>query len=388
MKLANVSDVSFDFDLYEALHQTGLKENRKIIKHPGDKSRVFGRLPYAQELYEAYIGKIPQNFSNPMLGTTVQGTVLSISKNYATVDINWRENAIIDLKKEKPQYLQYIMPGYPIEVQIEKIDKTTSGTSKGIYASYSSLIATKFKGELIESINKNLAYLGKVVELVHAGYFIDIKGIKCFMPGSLGGMNKLVDFTTLLGKEIYVVPVNYSKEKDYVVVSHRDYLKALIPGKVSELEVGKEYEGHVTGTGSQGIFVEFNECLTGLIAKSDMLESYVSKFESDSIKPGDKIEFRLKKIITNEKLALTQHKIESESSKWETAKTKYKEGNYAVGTIKKLLPYGAFIELEEGIVGLLHKSNIKADIELETSQEIKVKIISFDAENRKITFDV
>lgn len=388
MKLVNVSDSLFDFDLYEAVNQTKLKENRKIIKHSGDKSKVFSRLPYAQELYEAYVGQIPQNFANPLVGTTVQGTVLSITKNYATVDINWRENALIDLKKEKSQYLQYIMPGYPIEVQIEKIDKTSSGASKGIYASYSSLIATKFKNELIESINKNLAYLGKVVELVHAGYFIDIKGVKCFMPGSLGGMNKLVDFTTLLGKEIYVVPVNYSREKDYVVVSHRDYLKALIPGKISELEVGKEYKGHVTGVSQQGIFVEFNECLTGLISKTDMTDDYISKFESSSINPGDIIEFRLKKVITNEKLALTQHHIESESSKWDVAKDKYKTGNHAIGTIKKILPYGAFIELESGIVGLLHKSNIKNDLELEVSQEIKVKIVSFDSENKKIIFDI
>jgi ribosomal protein S1 len=331
---------------------------------------------------------MPTNFANPILGNIVQGTVISITKNFAAVDINWRENAIIDLKKEKAQYLQYIMPGYPIEVQIERIETSVNGTSKGIYASYSSLITSKFKNELIESVEKNIAYLGKVVELVHAGYFVDIKGVKCFMPGSLGGMNKLVDFSVLLNKDIYVVPVNYSKEKDYVVVSHRDYLKALVPGKVNELEIGQEYEGAVTGYNTHGIFVEFNECLTGLISRLDMSPEYIVLYENGSIKPGDAIKFKLKKIISNEKLSLTQNEIETESSKWATAKAKYKVNSYAIGTIKRILPYGAFIELEEGIVGLLHKSNIKDGSELEVSQEIKVKVLLFDADNKKIILDV
>lgn len=388
LKTIDLNHENFDFDLYESMHQTRLKENKKIIKKEGDKTRVYGSLPYAQELYELYVGSIPKNFADPLVGSIVQGTILSIDKNHATVDINWRENAIIDLKKEKAQYLQYILPGYPIEVQIEKIDKTTSGTSKGIYASYTNLINTKIKNELIESIGKPIAYSGKVVELVHAGYFIQIQGVKCFMPGSLGGINKLVDFSSLLNKEIYVVPVNYSKDKDYVVVSHRDYLKVLIPSRVDELEIGKEYSGIITGAAKQGIFVEFNECLTGLISKFDMDEEYTIKYENGDLKPGEEIKFKLKRIISNEKLTLTLLPMESESEKWQNASQKYKEGNYVVGTIKKILPYGAFIEIEQGIVGLLHRSNIKDGLDIETSQEIKVKIEQFDADNKKIIFSI
>lgn len=388
MQLHESPVVEFDFEAYEADYQIRLVENKNIHKVKGDQSKVYSKKPYAQDLYNSYVGQMPTNFANPIIGNVVQGTVISITKNFASVDINWRENAIIDLKKEKSQYLQYIMPGYPIEVQIERIETSSNGTSKGIYASYSNLITSKFKNELIDAVEKNMAYLGKVVELVHAGYFVDIKGVKCFMPGSLGGMNKLVDFSVLLNKDIYVVPVNYSKEKDYVVVSHRDYLKALVPGKVNELVVGQEYEGLVTGSNAHGIFVEFNECLTGLISRLDMSQDYITLYENNSIKPGDSVKFKLKKIISNEKLSLTQNEVETEYSKWNAAKNKYKVNSYAIGTIKRILPYGAFIELEEGIVGLLHKSNIKDSSELESSQELKVKIVSFDADNKKIILDV
>jgi ribosomal protein S1 len=119
-----------------------------------------------------------------------------------------------------------------------------------------------------------------------------------------------------------------------------------------------------------------------------MSPEYIVLYENGSIKPGDAIKFKLKKIISNEKLSLTQNEIETESSKWATAKAKYKVNSYAIGTIKRILPYGAFIELEEGIVGLLHKSNIKDGSELEVSQEIKVKVLLFDADNKKIILDV
>jgi ribosomal protein S1 len=83
-------------------------------------------------------------------------------------------------------------------------------------------------------------------------------------------MNKLVNFESLIGKTIYVVPINYSKEKDYIVVSHREYLKALVPQEMEKLIIAQKYNGFVTGTSRHGVFVEFNGCLTGLIAKSDI----------------------------------------------------------------------------------------------------------------------
>ena len=95
------------------------------------------------------------------------------------------------------------------------------------------------------------------------------------MPGSLGGVNKLHDFNVLVGKELVVMPITYSRDKETIVVSHREYLRTLIPSAIEELKenIKDKVVGFVTGTTKFGIFAEFNQCLTGLIPKAELDES-------------------------------------------------------------------------------------------------------------------
>lgn len=383
MEIANLAQ-EFDFDLYEAIHQTKLKENSSIKKLAGDKSsKVYSHLPYAQSVYESYLTKTIKTIE-PRCGDIVDGVITTLVNGVATVDIGWRENIILDLKKENADYLKYIQQGMPTQIKIEKVDVAKNGASKGIYGSYSSNILHKLKSELIEAITKNIAYPGKVTELVYGGFYVDVAGIKCFMPGSLGGINKLNDFSKLIGQTIYVVPVNYSPKKDYVVVSHRDYLKELIPNAVADLVIGNEYRGVVTGTNKLGIFVEFNECLTGLINRNEMSQLTSDKYDGGGISAGDLITFKVKSIFSNERINLTQNEVQLQENPWDKVEEKYKSGKRVTGTIKKVMPYGIFIELESGITGLLYKSNLSDDMDLETSQEINVKIISVDATTKRI----
>ena len=138
---------------------------------------------------------------------------------------------------------------------------------------------------------QQLVLLLKFKELIHGGYWVDVAGIKCFMPGSLGGLNKLHDFSAIVGKEIIVMPITFSREKDTVVVSHREYLRTMIPSTIEKLnETIKEPRiGFVTGTTKFGVFAEFDECLTGLIPKAELSEEFQKALDDRSIKPGDEI---------------------------------------------------------------------------------------------------
>ena len=206
------------------------------------------------------------------------------------------------------------------------------------------------------------------------------------MPGSLGGMNKLVNFDSLIGKTIYVMPINYSREKDYIVVSHREYLKTLVPTEIAKLEFGKEYNGFVTGTSKHGIFVEFSECLTGLISKSDILDENLENFESRKIKAGDPITFFISEIIDKDKIVISQKKPVPQTSAWDDIENRYKIPSVVTGKIKKVVRYGVFVEIEPKVVGLLHKSQLDEDTEFEIGQEIEVKIIKIDKESKKLDF--
>jgi small subunit ribosomal protein S1 len=374
----------FDWDQFES-EIVNRKHNPKVKRHPGDTNPVYCRAPYAQELYELYNGTLT-NLKEPIEGTVLQGTVVSTSKDYAMVDVNWREDAVIELRKENQDFLKYIQPGFPVEILIEKVGGNQS--KYPIIASYSKNIVSKKRSEIMASIGEPIAYLGKVTELIHGGYFVEIEGISCFMPGSLGGMNKLINFEDLVGKLIYVVPINYSREKDYIVVSHREYLKALVPQEIDKLEIGKSYDGFITGTSKHGIFVEFNQCLTGLISRNDITTEKVDDFDNKKFKAGDPIQFFVREVIDNDKIVLTQKVIEPEVSAWDDVENRYKIPSTVTGKVKKIVRYGVFVELEPKIVGLLHKSHLEENIELEVGQEIDVKIIRIDKEGKKLDFSM
>ena len=379
-----LSNESFDWDVFESKIPRRT-HNPKVKRHPGDTNLVFCRELYAQELYEMYEGKLT-HLKEPKIGSVVQGKVSTVNAEHALIDVNWREDAIIELRKEDPEFLKYIQPGFPIEVIIERVGSVNGSSANSMIASYSKNILSKKRDEIMESIGKPVAYLGTVKELIHGGYFVDISGIECFMPGSLGGMNKLIDFEELLGKQIYVVPVNYSREKDYIVVSHRDYLKSLVPEEISKLKLGQEYSGFVTGCSRHGIFVEFNSCLTGLIAKSEILSENIERFDNQRIRPGEAINFFVKEIVDTDKIVLTQKPAKIEPSAWDDIESRYAVPSVVTGKVKKIVRYGAFIEIEPKIVGLLHKSHLSEDTDIQVGQEIEVKITKIDKESKKVDF--
>lgn len=376
------SDPNFDWDLYGD-RGTRKKENKKVKKHSGDNSIIFSSASYSQQLYEFYTGR-EVKLSPPEMNKVVLGKVTSVGKTYAMVDINWREDAILKISKEDPIYLKYIKPDYPIEVIVEDIKKS-SGTQT-VYVSYTKNMSIKKKDEIIDSIGNNIGYLCTVKELVHAGYFVDIEGVTCFMPGSLAGMNKLINFESLVGQQIYVVPVNYSKEKDYIVVSHREYLKSLIPSEMEKLEPNKKYTGFVTGCSKHGIFVEFNACLTGLISKNDISDELLKVFENRQIKPGDEIDFYVIDVFEDGRINLSQTQKENTYSAWDNIEDKYKIDSVISGKIKRIVNYGLFIEIEPKVVGLLHKSNLTEDVEFTVGQEIEVQLIKIDKQSKKLDF--
>ena len=211
------------------------------------------------------------------------------------------------------------------------------------------------------------------------------------MPGSLGGVNKLVNFEELLDTSIYVCPINYSKEKDYIVVSHRDYLRALIPQALDAIDPGDAFGGFVTGTTRFGVFVEFNKCLTGLIHKSDLDEEDLHKFNNRTLTPGDEIDFTVKELASNDRIILTQKEFIPVMDPWNDVLEKYNIPSEVTGKIRKKTKYGLFIELEPKIVGLLHVSDIPEFIDidgLEEGEDITLNLIKIEPESKKVFFKI
>lgn len=303
-------------------------------------------------------------------------------KTEALVDISQKNTAVCILTKEPMSVVDQLEVGMTIDI---KVKNNKQGT---LYASIGDALDEVKRNEIYAAIgDKTVAFTGRVKELIHGGYWVDVGGIECFMPGSLGGLNKLYNFEKLVGKELIVMPITYSNEKDTIVVSHREYLRTMIPTAVETLrkDIKEHITGFVTGTTKFGVFAEFNDCLTGLIPKNELDESTLELFNKRDIKPGDAISFWTKEIISEKKIILSQSgpKIDL----WDGADEKYKPMMVTEGKVTKVTRYGAFVELEKGISGLIHKTKLK-NTELSKGDVVSVKIGSVNVSDRKITMNL
>ena len=319
------------------------------------------------------------------IGYITRGYISFISKDgeRALVDIESKYTAYCSLTKEPDYIVEQLEVGMEIDVKI----KTNKKTGDVIASISDAMMDIKLK-EIKDAIgNKSVGFTARVKELIHGGYWVDVAGIICFMPGSLGGLNKLHDFNSLVGKEIIVMPITYSQDKSTIVVSHREYLRTMIPTRIHELgeNIKEARIGFVTGTTKFGVFAQFDDCLTGLIPRSELTDKMQVALDNRDIKPGDEIEFWAKEIVSDKKIILSQ--LGPKIDLWDGVDEKYKPMMITEGTVTKVTSYGAFVELEKGISGLIHKSKLK-EANLTKGDVINIKIGSVNVSDRKITMNV
>ena len=319
-------------------------------------------------LYSESFEGMPKSLSYD-IGDVVKGKIYKITTEDILLDISGKDFAYVSVSKDKID-----VESYAIGDEIETIVTDTESYLKVSIVEYIRYcLYSEMKGS-----GKGNIYDAKVLSLTANGYILDIQGVSVFMPGSLGGVNVLLDFEELVGNYIKVMPIKndnkYSRHKDQLIVSHRAYLDTLIPLAVDKLEIGKVYTGTVTGTQPYGIFCEFNDVLTGMIHKDDFDEALAEMFDNGDVVAGREIVFYLKEIVHNKKLILSRFEVDSEEQKKQKEPV-FKKGDMVDGKVIKTVKYGSFISLGRNATGLLHISKIKDGVEYEKGDIVNVKII-------------
>ncbi len=379
----------FDWDAYVSDCPSISRKSNPHVKTKGGH-KVYSREPYAQELYDLMENVLTDAnlVYSVNAGETHNGTVYSVDQEWASIDIGHKEMIYVNMSRESVISKAKLIPGQRVDVEI-----TTGRNNKGfILGSVEAGIKAAILKEILASAeNQNTAYIGTVTGMIpNGGYFVNVQGIDCFMPGSLAGINKLAEFESILNTQMYVVPMSYSPERGTVIVSHRKYLQAMIPSKVEELKnsIGETKTGNVTGSAKYGVFVEFDGCLTGMIHANDLSPEMAKKHKAREINPGDVIEFKVKEIISDTKITLTQIEYTETIDPWKEVAGKYKSFPVEVtGTIKSVKDYGVFVDIGDGIVGLLHISELPEGIELDSltkNSPITVQITRIDVDTRKV----
>lgn len=313
-------------------------------------------------------------------GDIVIGHVSQIKDREIIVDIGNKDNVVIDRKGSEEKICKQLKKGKQIEVLITDV-KESPFMIKG---SVAELVRMNVEQKMRMFFDTNTPIEGTVKEIIPAGYLIDIEidgiVVDAFMPNTLADVNKMHDTNILLNSKIMIMLETLQQDKGIYVVSRKKYLKTLIPDKIKQLKKQPKdtvYTGHVTGTRDFGIFIQFEDCLTGMIHKANIREDYQDKIHT--IQPGTLIDFYIKDIIKNgEQIILTQILKES---LWDTIRV----GDNLQGKVITVKPFGALIELDFDTNGLIQTTYInKNNKKLNEGDIVDVMVISIIRDDRKI----
>lgn len=322
--------------------------------------------------------------SIPNSGEIISAEYLGISANQHVFSVpGYKDDIRIENRTSETKYLKNVNTGDFVDVLIIDVDNNNFYIKGSICELYESRAHQNLKsleeGSPVTAYVKSINPAGYDVEILHGGVTLP-----AFMPNTIAGINKLYDPNSIVGQTFEVTIESYSEQEGTYIVSRRKYLQSLIPDAVKALDYGVAYEGHVTGTTPFGVFVEFNDCLTGMIHKANINPEWTDRISE--IKPGFQISFYIKEIIREKnfpKLILTQVLRES---LWDNIKN----GQTIDGTIKEVKPFGTLVNLDEETVGLIHSSEMEklGKMKFEPEQNLKVKVLSVDRTSRKIFLTV
>lgn len=253
------------------------------------------------------------------------------------------------------------------------------------------------KGSLV-SLHKNYTYedildnmdepiMAYVQDSIPAGFNLILNynefKIPAFMPNILAGVNKLAfdKAQSLVGTNIEIMIESFSEEKGTFIASRKKYLRSLIPNLIDNLQIKNEkgehilYTGLVTGSTKFGIFLEFNELLTGLLHKDNMNDDYKGRYQA--VKAGETINFYIQEII-KDKIILTQVFKETLWDKLEV-------GQVFEGIVEDFKDVGFLIRISPELKGMVHSLfTQKINLVLKTGDKVKVKVTFIDKGKRKI----
>lgn len=365
-----------------------------IPVHKGEK--IMCHEPYVVEAMKMYAKSCSDDVLDAIAEYERLGKFRDVREGHVTAYDDKKSTANISLS-QKHSVAVDINTNERVSVG-DKIDVVVTKSRGHLSADASSKTAQieRLRQELVKEIQTpTSAYIGLVKEIVYNGanvfngFIVDIKGVRCFMPGTESDVVPLNDFKELLGKELYVMPVNLIK--DSIIVSHKEYLNTLKPSVLDDLENlerGTVVTGVVSSIKHFGAFILIKECVATLLSVSEMNEVTESKFKAGELKVGDPIDFYIES-INDEKVIITQTVSKTEG--WDKLKeTIDKSSDYKLkGVVKNIFDNGVVIISEEfnGITFFLSSKVVILD-NLQVGQEVEFPVESVDVVKKTVRLKI
>lgn len=338
----------------------------------------------------------PEAIELPKLrpGQIVQGTITQVNDDHIMVDVGYKSDGIVPLQElnlapgQAPA--DVFKPGQRIPVMVRSIE----GQEGGLELSYRRAVEHAAWERLRRAYETGEVITAPVVEEVKGGLVIDV-GLRGFMPASHVELGYVNDLSVYVGQPIRARVIELDRGKNRVILSQKVVLEEererLREKTWSELQEGQVRRGVVKGLTDFGAFVDLGG-VDGLLHVSEMAWGRVNH-PSDVVNVGDEIDVKILR-LDREKGRISLGLKQVLPDPWTTVEKKYPVGSVVEGTVMRLAPFGAFVQLEPGVEGLVHISqladwhvNDPAEVVRE-GQAVRVKVLRVSPEERRISLSI
>jgi small subunit ribosomal protein S1 len=364
-------------------------QGKKVKERPARKKLKFfahyepAELALMEQLYSSTLNEITED-------EIIKGRVVSISNKDVTIDVGFKSEGIVSLLEFRAE--DEVQVGDDVEVYLENIEDKMG-----------QLILSKKKADVLriwdkiyDSIENDTIINGKIINRVKGGMTVSLSGVEAFLPGSQIDVKPVRDFDALVGQTMDFRVVKINPVTQNIVVSHKVILEEEYAARREEMlaniKVGMVLEGTVKNITDFGIFVDLGG-LDGLVHITDITWGRINH-PSEVVDLDQPIKVVVVGFDENTKrVSLGMKQLESHP--WENIEIKYPVSSKAQGRVVSITDYGAFVEIEKGIEGLVHISemswtqHIKHPGQFVTlGQEVECVILNIDKDHTKLSLSM
>ncbi|UOQ42694.1 30S ribosomal protein S1 [Halobacillus salinarum] len=325
-------------------------------------------------------------------GDIVTGKVVKIEDKQVLVDVGYKVEGIVPISELSSLHVEKasdaVSEGDELTLQVKKVEDDEIVLSKR------AVDADKAWQDLEEKFENGEIFEAEVKDVVKGGLVVDI-GLRGFIPASLVETYYVEDFEDYKGKTLSLKVVELDREQNRVILSHRAVVEAEEASRKQEvlqsLEEGQVVEGTVQRLTDFGAFVNLGG-IDGLVHISQLSHEHVEK-ASDVVQEGETIQVKVLSVDRdNERISLSLKA--TKPGPWHDIENKVKQGEVLQGTVRRLVSFGAFVEVLPGVEGLVHISQISnrhigtpGEV-LEEGQEVNVKVLDVDENAKRLSLSM
>jgi small subunit ribosomal protein S1 len=353
----------------------------KTAEIPGDSLQGKEESVGFKELYE-------QSLQSVQMGGVLTGKVIQINADTVMVDVGWKTEGYIPARELRDDQGNItINVGDEIEVLVDRRDQDGN-----LVLSRDKAAKIKIWDDVKLACEQNTPVKGTVIERVKGGLSVDI-GIPAFLPGSQVDIRPVRDLDRYVGQSFLFNILKYDRKRNNVVLSRRTILEKEREAEkldtLQNIEEGKIVEGVIKNITDYGLFIDLGG-IDGLLHVTDISWGRITR-PSDHFSKGEKIRVKVLSFDREkERVALGLKQLAL--NPWETIKDKYPIHSVVEGRVVNLTDYGVFVELETGVEGLIHVSEMFWTREikhpskvLSIGQPVKVMILDINIETKRIS---